>query len=124
MELFKITEYLKNLEDEDDYYTDSFKIQTVKLFIEVEEYAEPIGMLENLLKENAKNAEVLYLISFCNWKLKNYYHALEFIEGCFALDLSDDDELRTAAVELKDELDKSNFNEAKDGEDYMKDNKI
>lgn len=48
--LDKIYLKLEQIEDEKDYYTESFKISTVKLFIEVEEYEKPLTILEKLHK--------------------------------------------------------------------------
>lgn len=57
-------------------------------------------------------------MSFCNFKLTNFYTALEQIEECLKKDMEDDEELLTASKELKQELDKADFEQAKDGKDY------
>lgn len=80
--LDKIYTKLEQIDDDKDYYTDSFKLSTIKLYIEVEEYQKPIKILEKLHKQDENNAEVIYLLSFCHFKLLNLYTSLELIEDC------------------------------------------
>lgn len=60
------------------------------------------------------NLEILYLLSFCHYKVGNYYTALELIEELQKKDLTVDDEISVATKELFDELNKQDFNLAKD----------
>lgn len=83
-----------------DHYTEDFKLQAIKLSIEIEDFGGPIKLLESLRLADENNIEALYLLSFCNFKLQNYYSALELLEELQKKDLSADEEIKTATLEL------------------------
>lgn len=59
------------------------------------------------------------MLAFCHFKVSNFYTALEYTESLLAKkDLAEDEEIQSATLELKEELDKTDFKDAKDGDDY------
>ncbi|KAL4430518.1 hypothetical protein ABPG74_005443 [Tetrahymena malaccensis] len=109
---------LTTLKEDDDSYDDSFKLNAAKLCVEIGEFSLPISILETLVLSNDSNYEAYYMLAFCHYKTQNFYTALEYTESLLAKkDLQEDEEIFTATQELKDELDKQDFNQAKDAND-------
>lgn len=87
-----------------DLYPLSFKLNVIRLLIEVEEWQESVELIEQYREEDEDNAEILYLQAFCLFKLKDYTKIGDLIEELDKKDLSFDNEIESAYKELKEEL--------------------
>lgn len=100
-----------------DFYPLSFKLNVIRLLIEVEEWTEAVELIEQYREEDEDNAETLYLQAFCLFKLKDFTKIVDLIEELDKKDLSFDSEIESAYKELKEELGKTL------GPDFQQNNK-
>ncbi|EGR34015.1 hypothetical protein IMG5_027130 [Ichthyophthirius multifiliis] len=110
---------LEKLNEENDHHDDSFKINVCKLCIEVNDFESALPILENMVLSNDANFEAFYLLAFCHFKCNNFCTSLEYMETLLTKkeQFEDDGELYTAAIELKAELDKTDFQKGNDWKD-------
>lgn len=105
--LKKIVDVYRKLdekEEEDEDYTEEFMMQVVRALIEVEEWSDAEYMLEQMLKEDDKNNETLYLMSFVLFKQGHYRNVMEYLSTVNPKTLKHDPELVEACRELEAEL--------------------
>ena len=116
----KIEEEKKNYEKNDksanffDFYPISFKLSISKVLIEVEDFDSAIEILESYNDEDNENIEGLYLLAFTNFKARNYNRCQEVMLDLSKKDMSVDDEIRVAFVELQEELKKVDIGQGND----------
>lgn len=104
-------------ENESDLYDITFKLSVAKIFIEINEHKKALILLESYYEEDNSNPEVVYLLSFCNFQIKNYNQSFDYNEELKKLKFDEDEELFSAAQELDEELQKVDFNMALDGKE-------
>lgn len=105
--LKKIVDVYRKLdekEEENEDYTEEFMLQVVRALIEVEEWSDAEYMLTEMIKEDDKNNETLYLMSFVLFKQGNYRHVMEYLGTLNTKTLTDDPELAEGCKELEAEL--------------------
>jgi len=84
-----------------ELYPLDFKIQVAKLLIEVEDFEHSKDLLLKLLDYDEQNPELLYLLSFCYYKLANYPESSNYLSVYFSLKNFQDKELLDAAQEIQ-----------------------
>ena len=90
-------------------------LHAVRTLIEIQNYDNTLVILEDLIQDNEHDSEVLYLLAYCNFMLKNYLTTEEYIEELNKIDLNKDQEILAAKNELEIELKKV---DATKGNDY------
>jgi len=118
MEVYKEAKESGN-DDFFDEYPEETYLRTAKVLIELEKFSDALVILEDLFEDNNLNMEVLYLIIYCNFNLKNYATCKELLEDfnnkqeqhCH------DKEILTAKEEIEESLKTKNLAEGNDWED-------
>lgn len=111
--------YTAHHENEDgflDAYNGEFFLGVVRVCIEVGFYNDAILILDDLVREDEKNPEYIYNNAYCNFMVKNYITAAEYLKDLNNLDISGDPELQAGKRELESELQKVDLSQAKDNE--------
>lgn len=62
-------------------YFDKSHKQVSKLLVEVEEYVYASSLLQQILDNNEKNPEIVYLLAFSKWKQGFYSESLKIAQG-------------------------------------------
>eukprot|EP00331_Platyophrya_macrostoma_P014059 CAMPEP_0176433698 /NCGR_PEP_ID=MMETSP0127-20121128/16193_1 /TAXON_ID=938130 /ORGANISM="Platyophrya macrostoma, Strain WH" /LENGTH=354 /DNA_ID=CAMNT_0017816207 /DNA_START=36 /DNA_END=1100 /DNA_ORIENTATION=- len=116
--------YAAHHEKEDgflDGYNNEFFLGVAKVCIELEFYNQAILILDDLVRDDEKNAEFLYNNAYCNFMVKNYITAAEYVKDLNEFDLSFDPELQAAKKELEGELQKIDVSQAMDNDKMRED---
>lgn len=124
--ILKIIEIYKQHNEKDDGFVDSYSSEfflgVARVCIEVGYFNEAIVILDDLTQDDGKNLEYLYNNAYCNFMVKNYMTATEYINDLNELNLSGDPEIVAAKEELERELKKvdittgNDYGEAEDEE--------
>jgi tetratricopeptide (TPR) repeat protein len=108
---------LSDTENFDNEYSNETLLHMVRTMIDVQAYANALVILEDLILDDDKNAEVLYLLSYCNFFLKNYLTCEEYLEDLNKKEVVMDKEILAAKSELEQELTKVDFTKGNDYEE-------
>ncbi|CAD8064508.1 unnamed protein product [Paramecium sonneborni] len=107
----------EKLEIDMEDYDEDFILQVGKLLVEVELFDQSIKILRMLVDRNAEDSESLYMLAFALWKAQKYEESLKIVNGILQLpDAKDDQEIWTATLELKDQLEKETWMDVEDEE--------
>jgi len=96
--------FLSDNEDFENEYSDETLLHMVRTLLEIQGYANALVILDDLIKDDSNNVEVLYLLAYCNFFLKNYLTCEEYLDELNKKDLSKDKEIFSAKQELENEL--------------------
>ena len=98
-------------------YPDEMLLHAVRTLIEIQNYSNALIILEDLIQDNEHDSEVLYLLAYCNFMLKNYLTTEEYMEELNKIDLNKDQEILAAKKELENELKKVDTTKGNDYEE-------
>ncbi|CAI2374946.1 unnamed protein product [Moneuplotes crassus] len=80
-----------------------FRLQTSRLYMELEQFKKAVKPLDTVIKEDDNKGETWYLLAFCHYNLKNYQNANECLTN--ALECPDlTEELKEASTELLESM--------------------
>jgi len=119
MEIYRQADESNN-DDFFDEYPEETYLGTAKVLIEMQRFADAVFILEDLFEDNNKNMEVLYLLMYSNFMLKNYVACKEYLEDFNQkLEKGDykDEEIIAAKEELEATLRNTNVEQGNDWED-------
>lgn len=54
-----------------------FRLQTSRLFMEIQQFKKAVKPLDTIIKEDDNKGETWYLLAFCHYNLKNYQNTNE-----------------------------------------------
>jgi tetratricopeptide (TPR) repeat protein len=121
--LAKLIEIYKEKQEkgEDDFFDEfpeEMYVGLTKILVETQRYADALLVSEDLLEDDSNNMEILYMACYCNFMLKNYMTAQEYLEEFNSkLKLCNDEEILTAKEELEAELKKVDVTKGNDYEE-------
>jgi len=111
----------KKANNEDDFFDEfpeEMYLGASKVFVEVQRYADALMILEDLFEDDSDNFEILYMMCYCNFMLKNYLTTQELLEEFTAKQSKcSDEEILTAKEELEAELSKVDVTKGNDYEE-------
>lgn len=117
MEIYKE----KQAKGEDDFFDEFPKemyLGLSKVLVETQRYADALLILEDLFEDDSNDMEILYMLCYCNFMLKNYMTAQELLEEFNSKQkLCNDEEILLAKEELEAELEKVDVTKGNDYEE-------
>lgn len=117
MEIYRQAEENNN-DDFFDEYPEETYMGVAKVLIEMQRFADALVVLEGLFEDNSQNMEVLYLMIYSNYMLKNYATCKELLEEFNQKQENyKDEEIIAAKEELEATLKNINVEEGNDWED-------
>jgi len=118
MEVYKQAKESNN-DDFFDEYPEETYLGSAKVLIELQKFSDALVILEDLFEDNSLNMEVLYLMTYCNFMLKNYLSCKELLEDFNQKQEQHcrDKEILAAKEELEESLKTKNVEEGNDWED-------
>lgn len=117
MEVYKAA-HDENEDDFFDEYPDETYLGAARVFLEMQRFDDALFILEDMHEDDDTNMEVLYLMIFCNFNLKNYITCKQLLEEFNnKLEHYNDEEIISAKEEIEAELTKVNAEEGNDWED-------
>jgi len=118
--LMEVYKHAKESDNDDffDEFPEETYLGTAKVLIEMQKFADALIILEDLFEDNSMNMEVLYLLIYCNYNLKNYLTCKDLVEEFNQKqEQCQDQEIISAKEELVEALRGVNANDGNDWED-------
>jgi len=115
---------LSGKEDFQEDYSDDMLLHAVRTLIDIQGYSNALVILEDMLEDDESDIEVLYLLAYCNFMVKNYLTTEEYLEELNKKDLSKDAEIKVAKEELDAEMKKVDMTKGNDYEEMKEEEYI